>query len=1355
MNARYLFAALCLGTAVAGLAELPPFYPELAPEHAFDSALTPPNEIAVNGVKPATFTRLRSLNGKEWKILPPVNSAVPFPDSIDLDKGYQAPNFDDSAWDSIPVPLDWNRQYSGVYSQKQPYVKGFYRRSFELTPAELSGRRVLLRFGVIGYDGTVFVNGRKIGRHKGDFTPCEFDVTDAVRPGRNVLAIRVLSDFGTVHGNIPAAGHVYGSQWGWGNIKAGLWQSVELAFVPEIYLESLRISPLLAEKSIRIDYTLDNRSGKEFHGTLAFAALPARKGESGRAIGEISLPVSLKAGAGSGSVKLKLRNPVEWSPEHPCLYYLAATVSAGGKAVSGAVERFGFREFKIIDGKFHLNGKRIYLFGENIRSVDFGGRGTTPEEDRKNLHHYLVGFKRQGVNIVRNAHLPILPAALEIADEIGLMIYNEWGWSFTNTIDEPLFQRNNDRELLEWAQRDYNHPSVVMWSGANEVRHRDRADVKRQLDRQVDLLRKFDLSGRPVGSFSGSASWSSYGTEALNTDFLDLHSYFGLSAGSWTIWNRTIDRMYEESLKHYGATGNTLPFPYIIWECVGFTWGAKYDKNFRLNDMQSYAKYARGETSWAQGNGIGYAATIGLAAALDPRRGMDYGKALFGHRLLEQVRQNPRIDGFAPWQHATHFRPATLWNQPVLAGIRNAAGLPPSNLFAGGEESREFFVVNSTNLPVKNATAAIRLLTEDRKELPLAEITGLSLPPWETTVRPLRLKLPDIAPGHAQLRVVLKGADGRELSRNFYNVYLGDRSLLHRPIQSREKLALIDFGRVQELRNILKQLSVPFTVIPVEKLDRTCSAAIIPSGIEGQSHRFKTGELERWMKDGGKPLVLEQPTGVSGILPGVRLVNSPLPFADLVFPAHPVFSGLDQRNFDLWENPREGRVISTALSPFTTNALAVRGPLLGSRNVENAVTEARIGRGRIFWSQLDAVALWGRDSSATRYLRNVLEYMLSGSKPYEKVTELERDSTATYSIPGGREKFIALEPYANRGFRDDGDGTGWTGQGINDFRNVPLAVQSVNGVRFRIIDPAANHGRSCLILRGSDKPEFPARIEGISIDAKVSRLFFLHTSAWKGNEAGYYRIHYENGETLDYPLIQGKNIGDWWNVGKLSDALPGLTCSNALTETVGTYMAVWENPYPEKKITKLDFLAAGQNRAIDYLPGRAPVPILLAITAERTADSPLPVAAEWRGSGRGGIAAPEITRAAGVTRIAFPAVDKPEKEAFSFAMAKFDATRFDPARHQRLVLTIKHDQPGALDLSIPERNWNGTLRYQLELDDRTGEFRRYRIDLLPQLTSLLKGKALRGELFLYNGEDKHAFFPRPAVTVELKEVWFE
>lgn len=102
------------------------------------------------------------------------------------------------------------------------------------------------------------------------------------------------------------------------------------------------------------------------------------------------------------------------------------------------------------------------------------------------------------------------------------MIYDEWGWSFTNLLDEKAFQENNDRELREWLRRDYNHPSVVMWSGANEVRHREKPDVKRQLDRQIDLIREFDKSGRPAGSFSGSASWISYGIEPLNTDFLDL-----------------------------------------------------------------------------------------------------------------------------------------------------------------------------------------------------------------------------------------------------------------------------------------------------------------------------------------------------------------------------------------------------------------------------------------------------------------------------------------------------------------------------------------------------------------------------------------------------------------------------------------------------------------------------------------------------------------------------------------------------------------------------------------------------------------------------------------------------------------
>ncbi len=1354
MRLSGIFAVL-LCSAFCSAAELPPFYPELGPEIPYGSTAISKPEVVVDNEKPGAFTVSRSLNGDDWKILPPVRSARPFADNVDLDKGYQSAAFDDSGWDAITVPRDWYRQYPKAHMHGEPYVKGFYRKTFELAPAEMTEKRVLLRFGAIGYDGLVFVNGKEVGRHQGDFTPAEFDVTDAVKPGRNLLAIRVLTDFGTIHGTVPAAKHIYGSQWGWGNIKGGLWQSVEVAFVPELYIESMQISPELASDAIHVDYTIDNRSGKPFTGKLKLNAVTALKTGPNLPAGAVESAMNLKPGVNTGSITLKLTDPVRWSPENPFLYYLAATLRSGDKPVSGAVERFGFRDFKIVDGKFHLNGERIYLFGENIRSVDFGGRDTTPEQDRRSFHKHLTGFKRQGVNVVRNAHLPILPSALEIADEIGLMIYDEWGWSFTNVLDEPEFQHNNDRELAEWVKRDYNHPSVVMWSGANEVRHRDKPDAKRQLDRQVDLLRKLDRSGRPAGSFSGSASWSSYGTEALNTDFLDLHSYYGLSSGSWTRWNKELDRMYDESIKHYSINSKQMPWPYIIWECIGFTWGSRLDANFRLNDMKQYAKYASLPTTWAQGNGIGYAGTIGLAAALDPKRGMDYGKAVFGHRLLELARQNPRVDGFAPWQHATHFRPATLWNQPIFTGVRNTRGLPPSNLFAGRNEEREFFAVNSTGRRVKNATAEIWLLTQSGKELPLTNLDNIELVPWEIAVQPVHFRVPDEVLKHAQLRVRLRDADGKELSRNFYPVYIGDSALLTKPVKSVEKIALIDFGKTEPIRKILDSLTIPYTMTPIEKLDTSFTAAIIPPGFSEKNFRFQTGQLDAWMRRGGKLLVLEQPNCVGGILPGVQAVNSPLAFADLVFPAHPVFAGLDQRNFDLWENPEDGRVISASLFPFSVNALAVRGPLLGSQNIENAITEAWVGKGRIFWSQLDATALWGVDSSASTYLRNLLDYMLSGAKPYGQISELAKDDLTMFTIPAERVRFIDLRGHANRSFRDDDKGNGWTGQGINDFRTMPLGRQSVNGIDFEIIDPAKNGGKSCLILRGSDKPDFPVRIDGIPVNAKVSRLFFLHTAAWKGTEAGCYRIHYSDNTHLDYMLIQGKNIGDWWNTARLPEALPGIVRSNPLSESVGTYMASWENPHPGKTVTSIDFLSAGQSRNIDYLPGRAPVPILVAITAELTGDSPLPIGPKWSGGGRNGIPAPKIGQTGDVTKIEFPKVDQETPESFSYAMSWFDPAKFDPAKHRYLVITLKSDVSAGIDIVIPNKVWSNSQRYNVELPGGDEGFRRIRLLLGPQALTMKEGNAIRGELFLYNGENKRFYFPRPAVTLEIRDVRFE
>ena len=111
----------------------------------------------------------------------------------------------------------------------------------------------------------VFVNGQEIGNHHGDFTPFELDITDALREGENILAIRVLSDFGPVFGVRQRVSHTYGCQWGIDSIKGGIWQDVTLRFVPEIYISRILIDPRVPEKVLDVRAAVENRTGRQMY----------------------------------------------------------------------------------------------------------------------------------------------------------------------------------------------------------------------------------------------------------------------------------------------------------------------------------------------------------------------------------------------------------------------------------------------------------------------------------------------------------------------------------------------------------------------------------------------------------------------------------------------------------------------------------------------------------------------------------------------------------------------------------------------------------------------------------------------------------------------------------------------------------------------------------------------------------------------------------------------------------------------------------------------------------------------------------------------------------------------------------
>jgi len=1357
-------------TIFSGEAAIAPYLPESAPSTPYFSTAIAPEQISVampDGAKlaPTSLTTTRSLNG-QWRFSGVTNSANPFPDDADLAQGLMKEQFDDSRWDKIAVPLNWYVQYRKAQDATKPYTKGWYRQTFSLSQQDIKNHRVLLHFGVIGYAARLFINGQEAGRHHGDFTPWEVDITPLIKTGSNTIALRVFSDFGPVFGGPKNVVHVYGAQWSINSIKAGLWQDVELRLTPLIRIDRALVTPNLKKNSITVDYRIINQSGREATCELDAAVTSAIKADANRPnTVNRQGQIKVQPGTTDGQTEIKLQNPVKWTLENPYLYYLTLALRRDNGVITALPVRFGFRDFKTQGRNFYLNDERVYLFGENFPSSRYEGDGLTAENAVAKIAEQLTGYKALGYNIIRTAHAPTSPTLYRIADEIGLMVYDEWGWCFSKLLDEPAFEANNRQEITEWIQRDYNHPAVTMWSCGNEVVHKESEAVKRQLDKQVDLVRSLDRSGRPVGSFSGSASWKHYGQAKLNTDFLDLHHYLGLAAPAWTVWNDEFKEYYQMTSNTYAPQGG-FNLPYIVWECVGFSWGTLSDANFKTNNINSYAEYANRKTNWGNPNGIGFAGSIGLAAALDPKRGLDYGKEVFGQRVLETIRQDDRIQGFAPWFHGSKLAMAKIWTQPVLCGLRDTAFVPPGNLFAGQTIKPILYTVNSTNKTIEHPVADIALVLENGQKGQIAEVKLPAIKPWEIVNHEISLSLPEQSvPLRGQLRVTMRDGE-REISRNFYPVFIQEPKVMTQPVKATKTVAIWQNGNIKgtaQLTNILNALNIPYRQVAPGQPLNGIDVLIIPPALDNdQPVKFERAPLLAMAQQGATVVQLEQKVGMPSLLGENLTSGNPNTYVDLVLTGHPVFAGLNQSNFDTWRNPDHGFIIKAALGPFTGNALAVLGPFLGQRQVSNAVMEALLGKGRIFCSQLEATKLWGHDSAATTYMRNLLNYLTTNAPIYPGVTAYNTTSQQKYTTVPENLEPIDLAPYANRSFSDEqpGDGKGgWTDQGKNDFRQMPLGRQMAAGVLFNIIDPAKNNDKSCLILRGSDRPQFPAAITGIKVGRKFARLFFLHACAWgKGAETGRYVIHYADGTQSSCLLEDGRNIGDWWNCAGLPQAPLGIVRNSADGRQIGLGVAVWENPFPDKEIATIDFMSAGSDRQVDYLPGHSAVPILAAITGEKCHPSPLPLTDAWRGANSVKTGEkPQLQNLGnGAVKVVMPA---PKNSEFPAMMTKFSPEALVNGKYHYLTFRIKAaTAPARLDIVLPQKSWQTTRLYTLNIDAGFLQWTKVRLHLNDDLKTQGReflDSSLRGELFIYNGHAQATISNYPAIQFELDNIRLE
>jgi beta-glucuronidase len=341
-------------------------------------------------------------------------------------------DFDTSA--QLNVPGDWNSQ-----DQKLLFYEGtvWYKKSFDYRKKEQT--RIFVYFGAANYLADVYLNGQKLGRHEGGFTPFNFEITPLVREKDNFLIVKV--DNKRRRDAVPT---LITDWWNYG----GLTRDVSLIEVANTFIQ---------------DYFLQLKKGSmdEIAGWVKLSGATASKKISIEIPEANAKRVVTTDANGYAPVSFKARLKL-WSPENPKLYQVK--LATGSEAVN---DRIGFRSIVTRGTEILLIQKPIFLRGISIHEEAplRGGRAFS-EDDARQL---LTWAKELGCNFVRLAHYPHNEHMTRLADEMGLMVWSEIPVYWTILWENPETFANARNQIDESITRDKTKASIILWSVANET----------------------------------------------------------------------------------------------------------------------------------------------------------------------------------------------------------------------------------------------------------------------------------------------------------------------------------------------------------------------------------------------------------------------------------------------------------------------------------------------------------------------------------------------------------------------------------------------------------------------------------------------------------------------------------------------------------------------------------------------------------------------------------------------------------------------------------------------------------------------------------------------------------------------
>ena len=398
-------------------------------------------------------------------------------------------SFSDASWRPVNLPHDWvvelpfDSNADGGHGFK-PVGPGYpqnsiawYRRTFDLPDSD-AGRRLWLEFDGVYRDCDVFVNGWFVGHHSSGYDSFRYDITDVANYGsQNIVAVKV--DASQFEGWFYEGAGIYRHVW--------LVKTAPLAIAPDgVFVYSQFKDNVPGKKvAIHVHAQLLNDQTNGADATVHCEIISPE----GKSIASFKEAATMKPGS-KHEVKLDttFRSPVLWSPESPNLYKLITTVEVDGNVVDRKETEFGIRTVAFDPDKgFLLNGKPYELYG-TCNHQDMAGVGVALPD---RLQYFRVEkLKAMGCNAIRTSHNAPTPELLEACDHLGMLIMDENRLLGSDAANLARFQG----QIL----RDRNHPSVAIWSLANEeFTVQDSPAGKRVADTMQTLLQRLDPT-RPI-----------------------------------------------------------------------------------------------------------------------------------------------------------------------------------------------------------------------------------------------------------------------------------------------------------------------------------------------------------------------------------------------------------------------------------------------------------------------------------------------------------------------------------------------------------------------------------------------------------------------------------------------------------------------------------------------------------------------------------------------------------------------------------------------------------------------------------------------------------------------------------------